>query len=260
MSVSILLAAFTFSPLFHREALAGNMFWEEEVMMQKIPGYHPVLRFNPGNTYMFVTPFYIQQGKYTVRNNQYEFKAITAYELENAEKFKLQAEMNPEEAHKFDKAYTLSMKDFTAEYNEQNATLYVTCFEKDIYKTFKLYALSDGDARRDNLLHGVDRGLAGIWHAPDPFPERMNCRERFKFFGLEGLQQFAKEAMSADGAQMAVMDLRTDRTYRFHDKTGMWKRDGSLLILMTETADMKFQISDDGSKLLTGGKVAFTKI
>jgi len=259
MIISSLVATLVFGHLGLKDALAGNMFWEEEPAVQKVPGYHPMLRFNPGNTYMFSTPYFVQQGKYQVVNNRYQFKAITAYELENAEKFKLQAELNPDEARKFDKAYTLSMRDFTAEYNERNHTLFVDALDKDTVKTFRLYAISEGDSARTKSLHEDEVGLDGIWHAPDPFPERMNCRERFKFFGLEGLEQFFKEAMNADGAQLTVMDLRVDRSYRFHSMVGMWKRDGAYLVLTTDGPDVRYRISDDGLKLMQGNKVAFVK-
>ena len=259
MVTSLLLALALHGHAAAKQAVLGNMFWEEPASVQQYEGYHPILRFLPGSSYMFVTPFFIQQGKYQVRDGHYDFRAVTAYELENTDKDKLKGDMNPKEAEKFQFAYAQSLWNFQANYNKLNETLYVTYPVKGELKEYKLYATTAGDSPVPSNMAYEDRGLIGVWHAPEPFPDRLDARTRYKIGDLEGLQRFFKEAMESDGAQFNIIGIKTDKTYRSHKMTGGWHRDGNLLLVKTDTGTSKFTISSDGLKLLLGNRVAFLK-
>jgi hypothetical protein len=101
--------------------------------------------------------------------------------------------------------------------------------------------------------------LVGVWHAPEPFPEKLDAKTRYRIGGVEGLEQFFKEAQASDGAQFGLIDLRVDKTFRIHATVGTWYRDGSLLKLKVDGHETALTISSTGAKLQSGGKTVYTR-
>jgi hypothetical protein len=151
------------------------------------------------------------------------------------------------------------MSNFQADFSESTNALQLTCPVEGIVKRFELHAYTEGDDMLSNTAADNERGMVGVWHAPEPYPDKLDARTRYKIEGLEGLQRFFKEAQASDGAQFGLLDLRSDKSYRSHATIGRWTRSGSTLKLMADGAELDLTISSDGSKLYGGGKVLFVR-
>jgi|GEM_PF-1976197 len=245
----------------------GTTIWEEEPPVQKLPKkYYPMIRFgcwditrfNRSSTYMFLTPTMVQQGTFRIEGNHYMFQAVMASELENADKAKLQSNMSPEEAQKFQKSYVKAMYNFEGYYDNSTGCLTISYPVEGMLQSFRLYDTTAGDNQR-GALAGADSGFVGLWHSPDPHPGRLDARTRDKV-QEQGLQHFIGEAMESDGNHFNVLDLRSDLTYRQHGDEGGWKRNGSTLsIFPPGKKPVTFQISRDGRKLILGGRAAYVR-
>jgi len=246
------------------ESTPSGALWEETMEVQRVPGYHPMIRFsswditrfNRSTTYMFVTPDFIQQGQFQERNGHYFFRAVMANELENSDKDKLFSEIDAGTANKLNEAYAKSMSNFEGDYDEYSKTLYITYPVKGMLQRFSLHDTMEGDDQRGSL--GIDRSVVGLWHEPEPYPDKLDARTRGKVDD-RGLVPFFKEAGASEGAQFNVIDLRADRTLRIHGKGGMWGRNGSTLTLTFDKGSMSLEISADGRKLLSRGKAVYVR-
>lgn len=245
---------------------APGSLWEETPVMLKLPGYHPMIRFgtweitrfNRSTTYMFATPDLVQQGQYQASNNRYFFRAVMANELENADKAKLVDDMEPGAAEGLNRAYARSMSNFEGTYNPKTRALYISYMVNGIMKQFELHDMTEGDDQLTPRLSDFERGLPGFWHAPDPYPGKLDARTRTKI-QENGLQMFANEASASDGAQFNVLDVRVDKTFRQHGTLGTWVREGQMLVLIVDGHRSSLEISRDGTKLLKNGKTAYVR-
>jgi hypothetical protein len=250
-----------------KQPVNGSMVWEETVADQQRKGYHPSLRFssweitrfNMSTTYMFVTPQYIQQGQFEVHGNRYTFRAVMANDFENADIAKLMANMDPESARTLGQNYAKSMQNFEGEYDKDRNTLTVTYPVEGRPTAFELHPYTDGDDKLTMVAGSDERPYIGLWHAPEPFPDRLDARVRYKIGDIDGLRQFGKEAGASEGAQFGLLDLRPDLTFRIHSKVGNWQRSGSTLSLILEGKQIDYAISPDGTKLLARGKPAYVR-
>lgn len=238
-----------------------NDEWEEAAYLQKIPGYHPYLRFNPQNTFVFKTPYYIAEGHYQRQGGHYTFRPETAVQLNHADVDKLVAGLPAEAAAEQQDHYAKSVAVFEADYNDDEEMLSLNYTLDGRPRSFQLFPYGQGDDKLTSLLTPDEAQLKGLWHAPEPFPERLDSKTRYRIEGIDGLSRFSTEAMASDGAQFQIMDLRVDKTCRIHADTGRWDRDGSTLVLLIDNTRVEFQISNtnQGMKLLSGGKVAYIR-
>lgn len=243
-----------------------GMLWEEPPSVQQTPGYHPMLRFgcwditrfSRSSTYMFQSPYMVQQGQFSSQGTKYSFRAVMANEIEVADKDKLISEFDPQQADQIGKAYATSMSDFPGTYNPTRRSLTISYKVRGVMRTFDLYAVNEGDDRLPTKVSGPARALVGLWGAPDPHPQRLDARTRQKIDEM-GLQRFFDEAAQSDAAVFAVMDLRPDGSVRYHKETGTWKLEGSTLSIAFSMSKQVFQLSRDGSQLLNAGRVVFVR-
>lgn len=261
MVTAMVLAMLASGHSLRHEPVSGSMVWEEPQPIQKMKmgkdKYLPMLRFNRESTYIFKTPKFCQQGKYTVQNGHYEFRAIMANDLENADIAKLKANMDPESAQKLSLNYIKSMANFTGDYDSANGVLTVYYPVEGMVTPFALHMYTEGDDQLTAIA--ADTSVVGLWHAPEPFPDRLDARTRYKIGGIEGLQDYANESQGSDGAQFGLLDLRVDSNYRQTDTVDMWSKNGSTVILIREKQKIYLTLSNDGQKLLSNGRVAFIR-
>ncbi len=262
MGTSILLALLLTGCTNPRPA---PQLWLESVAAMQVPGYHPMLRFGSWDvtrferrtTYLFLTPDMVQEGQFEVSGTQYSFRAVMANELENSDKSRVLAELDSGSAFEFDNAYARSMQNFRGKYNPSDGSLTVTYLVKGTMRSYQLHDITAGDDNVSVTVSGSERGLVGLWQAPEPHPDMLDARTRGKIDD-RGMMPFVKEAGESDGSQFGVMDLLANRTFRIHDKAGTWSSDGRTLTLMCPPAKpMVFQISN--GKLMAGGKVAYVR-
>ena len=146
---------------------------------------------------------------------------------------------------------------FEGSYNRKTGALTIAYPYKGVLTRYVLYDTTQGDRDRAVAVGDNERFLIGFWHQPEPFPEKLDARTRQKI-QENGLKIFMKEAGASEGAMFNVLDLRADRTFRCHAKTGTWNIvDGNVLVLHSDR-EVKFGITRDG-KLVQGGKVAYTR-
>ncbi len=249
------------------QAVSGASVWEELPNVQKLPGYHPMLRFgcwqiirfNLGTTYMFVTPDFVQQGQYEAGDGQYSFRAVMANELENADVRKLLGGMDAPSGHELEKSYAKSMSNFEGSYSDATNIFTVTYPVDGKLKTYQLHATTEGDDQLPVTVSGSMRGMIGLWHTPEPFPDKLDARTRYKIGDLDGLQRFAGEAKESNGAEFGILDLRSDGTFRIHATLGSWKREGSTLTLFAAGKRIELTVSANGAKLSLNGKAAYQR-
>ncbi|MDR3692583.1 MAG: hypothetical protein P4L46_24600 [Fimbriimonas sp.] len=259
MVVSLLVAMHLSKCLAMSDQIFSLDDWEEEPVVQSIPGYHPMLKFMPESSYMLVTPAFIQQGKYQFQNGHYFFRAVTAFEQENADIAKLMGDMSRDAAIQFHKQYEASMLNFEGDYDPNQGKLEITYLVKGTMRIFSLYPYTAGDNHRVNAVDDHDRGMVGVWHTPEPYPDKLDSHWRYRIGGLEGLEQFFTEASRSDSAQFGLIDLRIDRTFRLHAKGGIWNLNGRTLTLIFDTGKAIYNLSDNGQKLLQGGKPVYIR-
>lgn len=250
----------------HGVAVNGNQYWQEEVHILKMPGLHPTLRFNPewkitrlerSQTYMIAFPTFIQQGTFSVQGSHYSFHALMEFELEKADVLRLTPEMDAQTASKFKDDYIKATKDFEGDYNPSTGALTISYPIGRVMQSWDLYPYTVGDDQLPNNVGGD--GLIGLWHAPCPFPERLDPYVRYKIGGVEGLQRFLKEAVESDKAEFKVINLRRDGNYRADGLIDQWVHDGSTVTLFNGPQRMTFTLSADGQKLMAGKNVAFQR-
>ncbi|HWD39421.1 MAG TPA: hypothetical protein VG944_11260 [Fimbriimonas sp.] len=267
MGPCLLLAVLTHGHAAHKTPVSGSMFWEELAYVQamKMGKYMPMIRFGcwdiirypKAQTYMFVTPYFVQEGTFRSDGVNYSFHAVMANELGNADVAKIKADMNPQAAAKFALAYAQSMIDFTGTYDKSNGVLKIAYPVKGMLTPFELHMTTEGDDGLASVLADGERGIAGLWHAPDPPPELLDAKTQYKIGGLEGLERFVTQAIGADGSEFGIVDFRVDHTFRIHDKIGNWSKSGSTVRLTYQgKVIMVLTMSADG-KLLSGGKLAY---
>ena len=262
----MMVAALLHGSLAMQQAAPVGELWEESASAQQIRGYHPMIRFsswtitrfNRSSTYMFLSPDMVQQGQFEVTGNRYFFRAVMANELENADKSKLMADMDPGAARSFDEAYARSMSNFEGRYDPGKKALYITYLVKGIPKTYELHSSTEGNEQRKVSISDFERGLAGVWYTPEPFPNKLDARTRNKV-QEQGLQLFVGEAAASEGAIFSQLDLRVDRSFRIHETIGTWSRNGSILTLSANGKTKQYEISRDGMKLTMGGKAAYVR-
>jgi hypothetical protein len=259
MVTSLLLALISHWSFAPPAVVSGSMEWEETPAVQKFPGYHPMLRFNRESTFIFKTLDFIAEGKYQRQGAHYDFHPLMAYEIENSDVDKLASDMDAKNGEKFRVAYFHSMANFDADYREATGTLHLNYVVEGIPKSFELHAYTEGDDQLPYLASADERGLPGLWSAPEPFPEKLDARTRYKIGGLEGLQQFFREARASDSSQFSLLDLRVDKTFRMHATVGKWVKSGSTLKLIDGVNELDLTISSDGRNLMSGGKAIFTR-
>lgn len=268
MVVPLLFALIGHSFLTPLQRVSGSLEWEEQAIIQKLPGYHPMLRFeapfemlgfNQTSRFMFATPNFVAEGHYSVRDGHYYFHPVAAMLIGNREVNMLLADKDPGTQRKLHKAYADSLDDFEADYNQRTGILFLTYRVDGLMKTFQLLKYSEPDNYVSRFATDSERSLIGLWGAPEPFPEKLDCQTRYKIGGLEGLEQFTKEASASEAAVFALLDLRGDKSFRLHGKIGTWSRNGSTLTLREGKDETRFTISSDNSKLQLGGKTAFAR-
>lgn len=265
MVISLLIAVAAHASFLNLGPLVGNMEWEELYYVQKMkakpgkPPYLPKVRFGPDSTFFFKTPDFISEGKYSRQGSHYMFRPLMAYEIENSDVNKLAPEMRPEAGQKFREAYARSMDNFEGDYVEQTSAFHVSYRQDGLLKSFELHMYTEGDDALPWLVSPKERGYVGLWHMPDPFPEKLDARSRYKFFGLEGLQKFLTEAVASDGCQFAIIDLRSDRSFRASATIGTWQVNGNILTMKDDQTTIEYTISSDGTKLYNGGQVIYVR-
>ena len=237
----------------------GDMNWEETPIAQKAPVYHPFLKFTSSSSFYFQTPTYTVEGHYQMTDGHYVFRPETVIQLGHRELVLLVAEMNEQKLEKVERDYADSMATFPADYNRSNNALYLTYSEGGKSKTYELHEYTEGDDQLDSTVNSSEQALIGLWNAPDPYPEKLDARTRYKIGGIEGLQDFSKEASASDGSQFGLLDLRVDKTYRIHAQVGTWTRSGSILRLFYQGTEQDLTMSPDGTKLLMGGKKVYIR-
>ena len=267
MVASAILAFIVLGHSKSTQAVNGASMWEGTCRCRRCGGYHPILRFgcwqiirfNISSTYMFLTPDMVQQGQFDAQDGQYNFRAVMANELENADIAKLLGGMDESAGDALHKAYARSLSNFGGSYNDGTKVLTVSYPINGRLKSFQLHATTEGDDQRTFSVSDAARGMIGLWHAPEPFPEKLDARTRYKIGDLEGLQRFAREAGTSNGAEFDVLDLRSDGTFRAHATLGSWSRQGSTLTLFADGKRREFAISTTGAKLLEQGKAAYVR-
>lgn len=259
MVISLLLAVAARAHFAAMTPVSGYQVWEEIPGAQKFPGYHPMLRFNAETTFVFATKDFIAEGKYSKQGDHYEFHPLMANEIENSDVDKLASDMNPDFGRKFRIAYFHSMADFSADFNGNTGALLLHLTTDGITKSYDLHAYTEGDDQLASLVTDDARPFVGLWHYPEPFPEKLDARTRYKIGGLEGLQQFFKEAAASDGAQFGLLDLRVDGFFRLNGLVEHWRREGSNIILRIEGKDVSFAISPKDGHLLYAGKAMYVR-
>ena len=257
MVTTLLLGMLGFAHAAPMFSVSGNMVWEEYAVVQQIPGYHPKLRFKPESKFIFETPYYKAEGKYSVQDGHYHFHPLMAMQLENADVDKLVADLDPQTKSKLHKMYAESLNDFDADYYDATSTLSLDYPVKGNIESFALHAYTEGDNLLEAAGGGLEPSMVGLWNAPEPFPEMLDARTRYKIGGLEGLERFSHEASASDDAQFALLDLRKDKSYRFHGKLGTWYVTGSTLVLVDGNKETPYAISEDRRKLSARGKIQF---
>ncbi len=260
MCLTLMAALGVLAPTRQMPTPAGLDFWDEPVAVQKASPreFHPVLRFMSSSTYMLTTPDFIQQGKFSVSGSHYYFRAVTAMELENYFKDRLVEAMNPSQARLNNEAYARSMQNFEGDYEERTGSLEFTYRVKGNLRSFHVYRVTGDRPYPAQSADAGDQGLVGLWQGPDRFPERLDGKVRYKIGGLEGLQDFAKEADASEGSLMSFIDLYPNHQYRVHGKSGIWVHNGSQLTLIEGSDRIILNITSDG-KLKAGNTVVFVR-
>lgn len=264
MVTSLLFVLAGHASAFRLTPVSGSEVWEETPVVQKLPGYHPLLRFNPSsqyaygrdtkNDFIFLSPDYICEGKYQVQDDHYTFHPLTCFQCGNWELNKLVEGMDPQRQRKIHEAYARSMQDFEADYNESTGLMHLSHEVEGHMQTFELHTYTEGD----DQLSGDGQGVAGLWHAPEPFPDKLDAKTRNKI-DLDGLAKFSEEAKASDGAQFGLLDVRVDSTYRNGARVDRWARSGSILKLFIDGKEMDLDISANGQKLLSHGKTVYVR-
>ena len=143
---TLLLLAVALNPLSAGQtAVAPNAEWEEMAIFQKLPGYHPFLRFNPQSTFVFKTQSYIAEGHYQQDGGHYTFRPETAVQLNHADVDKLVADNPPEVAAEKQDHYAKSLAVITADYNDSTGALFLACQVDGRPRTFELHSYTEGD-------------------------------------------------------------------------------------------------------------------
>jgi len=168
-------------------------------------------------------------------------------------------DLDPYTKSKQHKMYAESLQTFTADYYEATNILRLTYPVEGRLKTFELHIFTEGDNLLTPAMTQEEQSMAGLWHAPEPYPDKMDCQTRYKIGGLEGLADFTKEAKASEGATFTLLDLRVDKSFRIHGSIGTWRRRGSILWLKDGPSETPLNISNDGMKLLAGGKAVFVR-
>jgi hypothetical protein len=267
MVAAMILALTLYAHADPAQSTHGGAIWEETAIQQQRPGFHPMIRFNtpstmirfsPAENYMLTTLDFVQQGQFQSSDGNYQFRSVSAMELEKADVAKLAAEMDPQAAKEFEGKYVNSTRDFEGTYDQSESTLTITYPIGGKPQSFALHLTTEGDDQLPLLVTDEAAALIGLWHAPEPFPDKLDARTRAKI-DLDGLQRFAKEAAASNAAQFGIIDLHRDGTFRMHDIVGRWGRNGSILRLFIKGGEKDLAISTDGAKLLEGGKPAFLR-
>lgn len=259
MGTSIILALMIHGITAPLTPIAGNEEWEEPPQVQKAPGYHPLLQFKRELTFIFVTPKMICEGKYQVQGGHYFFKTLRASELENADVAKIIADMPPDAGHQFAVNYAKSMQNFEADYDDDAGALHLTYPVDGMPKTFQLYPYTAGDDQLISMVGDNERGVQGLWRAPEPFPDMLDAKTRYRIGGLEGLEKFFQEAGQSDAAQFGIIDLRVDKTFRNHAIIGRWRKEGSTVTLIVPPDEIHLTLSPNGQKLTSRGKIVYVR-
>ena len=259
MLSSLVFALATQPHLSPKALVTDNRVWEEDVLTLKQPTpYHPCLQFKPDSTFILGTPTMVAQGHYVNDGTHYTFHPETADDLNHADMDKLAEDAGAETGPKMQTAYRQALSDFDADYDASRGTLNLNYKIGDApLTTYILWPYTGSDDQRTPSVSEDERGLVGLWRGPEPFPERLDSKTRFRIGGLDGLKQFAEEARACVAAQFALLDLRADKTFRIHDEEGEWYRKGSELVLQIDIKLTRYTISQDGTKLNAGGKTAY---
>jgi hypothetical protein len=266
---SLLLALVGHSSLLFLGPVVGSMEWEEIPVVQKLPGYHPMLRFQPtsasaygtntSSTFLFASPDYIAEGHYQRQGGHYVFHPETCFQCNNTDLNRLVADLDPETQRNVHEAYARSMRSFEADYSQSTGIFRLTYPVNGVPLSFELHSYTEGDDRLSSSVSGSERSMPGVWHSPEPFPDKLDSKTRFRIGDVDGLQQFSKEAKASDAAQFGLLDLRTDKSFRNHATEGTWERSGSILKLFAEGKETDLSISQDGQQLIAGGKVVYVR-
>ena len=259
MVTSLLVALLGHSLMTTPMVFTGTDVWEETVEAQKPPVYHPMLKFGPQATFFFKCPAYVVEGNYQMTDGHYVFRPLTVIQLGQRELRLLLPEMETSKREQVERDYASSMKTFTADYQQASHSLLLNYPVGAANRSYTLYAYTEGDDQLSSVLNSDDRAVAGLWCAPEPFPEKLDARVRYKIGGIEGLQDFSREAKASDEAQFGLLDLRVDKSFRIHGKAGTWVRNGSTLKLFIDQSEIVFTISGDGAKLMIAGKKAYIR-
>ena len=257
--VTSLLVALMGHALAISQLVTPGENWEETPIAQKSPEYHPMLKFWGSAAFYFQTPYYTVEGHYQMTDGHYVFRPETVIQLGHRELVLLVAEMNERAREETQIEYARSMANFEADYRRSDGSLMLTYSVNGRGKTYELHSYTEGDDQLDNVLNSEERGVGGLWHAPDPFPEKLDARVRYKIGDIQGLQDFSKEAKASDESQFGLLDLRVDRSFRVHASVGTWTRNGSTVRLFKDGKETDFTLSPDGTKLLIGGKKAYVR-
>ncbi|HEY3781760.1 MAG TPA: hypothetical protein VGL56_11790 [Fimbriimonadaceae bacterium] len=257
MGTLLLLAILGHTRVAPVAQISGNMLWEELPAIQKFPSYHPALRYYGSSRFMFKTPYYIAEGHYSLDGAHYTFRPETAIELNHADVDKLAAEYDPETRRKKLEDYGKSLTPFDGDYDPGQQMLTLHYVVDGVPKTFSLYKFTVGD---DSLSSNgsSNQDVVGLWYTPDPYPEKLDSKTRYRIDGLDGLKRFSKEAAMSDGSQFGIMDIKVDGTYRNFSTVSGWKKSGSTLVLTTEKGG-HIEFAINGNKLMKDGRIAYVK-
>jgi len=251
-----LVVALLLHPSFHFAAKIGpNQEYEEPAAIQAIPGYHPLLRFKQSSSFVFQAKYMTADGHYTKQGNHYDFRPETVEMMNHADLDKIVPMLPGERAQDLIKKYNLTMAPFSADYDPSSGELHLSCSPDGLPASFDLYDYTAGDAGLATMVNDAEKPLIGLWGQIDPFPEKMDSKTRFRIEGIDGLVRFSAEASGSDHAEFNLYDIRSDGSFRYHDKEGRWQRNDATVRFTAPKFDVTFQISRDLTKLFSGKTV-----
>lgn len=236
--------------------IGANVEYEEPAYRQKIPGYHPMLRFlTQGSMFVFSAPKGIVEGHYARSGGHYDFHPETYELLNRTDVDKLVADMPPKQRADTIQAYNESIQPFQGDYNPSSGELSLERKDPGMPGYYTLEDYTAGDASLPSLVSDDAKPLVGLWGQTDPNPEKLDSKTRYRIDGIDGLRRFSDEAAGSDGAEFNLIDLRSDGTFRIHQEEGRWQRNGATVHLQSPKIDLTLQISRDLTKLFTGKTV-----
>ncbi len=237
----------------------GHGVWREDEEDFLRPGYHPILRLYGESKFLFASPWQIVDGHYNVKDRVVSFTPELVTELNHADFDKLLSEAPPVARQRFDHDYTLEMRVFHGTLSDDGSTVDLEYAPDPSLGAmhYKIMAFEALGANRADQTGDSDRQFVGLWYSPEPNPERLDSKDRYRIEGVDGLKRFASEAMASSENQFAVLDLRRDHSglTPTSSREARWRREEAIL----KVGEVRYTFSPDFKTLYLNGKVAYLK-